>query len=78
MDDGNEALVVIRNDFENPRHVEKQHQNLRAPPLPFDHFQDLHAFDGIDAQIGFQIEIEIEHLGRISGAIADDMEKLRC
>ena len=31
-------------------------------------------FDGIDAQICFQVEVQIEHLGRVAGLLADRRE----
>ncbi len=33
-------------------------------------------FDGVDAQVGFEVEFEVEHLGRIAGLFGDDGEDL--
>ena len=38
--------------------------------------EDLDAFDRIDPQIRFHVDVETEHVGRVAGALADDLEHL--
>ncbi len=33
-------------------------------------------FDGVDAEVGFEVEFEVEHLGRIAGLFGHDGEDL--
>ena len=33
---------------------------------------DLHAFDGINAQLGFQVLVQTQHVFRVAGAVGDD------
>ncbi len=33
-------------------------------------------FDGVDAEVGFEVEFGVEHLGRIAGLRGDDGEDL--
>ena len=33
-------------------------------------------FDGVDAEVGFQVEVEVEHVGRIPGLRGDDLQHL--
>jgi hypothetical protein len=32
--------------------------------------------DGVDPEIGFEIELQIEHVGRVSGLLGDDGQDL--
>ena len=40
--------------------------------------QDLDALDGINAQIGLHIQIQVQHLRRVARPFAHDLEKLLC
>ena len=35
--------------------------------------EDLGLLDGVDAQVGFQVEVEVEQLGRVAGHLGDDL-----
>ena len=35
-------------------------------------------FDGVDAEVGFEVEFEVEHLGWVAGLCGDELEDLRC
>ncbi len=48
--------------------------DLRLQPLDQLH-DDLDALDGVDRQVGFEIEIQVEHLDGVAGPIADDAEQ---
>ena len=37
---------------------------------------DLDALDGVDAEVGLEIEVEIEHLGRVAGTLAHDTQEV--
>ena len=39
--------------------------------------EDFHALDGVDAEFGFEILVQAEHVGRVTGAFGDDVEQLR-
>src|SRR5262249_24438238 len=39
--------------------------------------QDLDTLDRIDPQVGLEVKVELEHLGRISGPITDDRQQAR-
>ena len=38
--------------------------------------EDLGLLNGVDAQVGFQIEIEVEQFGRVAGHVRDDLHDL--
>ena len=38
--------------------------------------EDLDAFDGIDAQVGFDAGVEVEHVGFVAGAFAGDFDQV--
>ena len=34
-------------------------------------------FDGVDAEVGFEVEVEVEHVGRVAGLLGDEREHVR-
>ena len=38
--------------------------------------EDFGLLNGVDAQVGFQIEIEVEQFGRVAGHVRDDPDDL--
>src|SRR5207302_7164332 len=40
--------------------------------------ENLNALDGVEAQVGFQVQIEAEHLLRIAGPLAHQLLQLVC
>ena len=53
----------------------------RTVRVPLKHFrkvaEDFDAFDGVDAEVGFQVEVEAQRFLRVAGAVADQLEQLR-
>ena len=39
--------------------------------------QDLDLLDGVDPEVGFQVHVHIQHLGRVTGALRDNGEQQR-
>ena len=39
-----------------------------------DRGEDLGLFDGVDAEVGFQVEVDVEQVGRIAGELRDDAD----
>ena len=39
-----------------------------------DRGEDLGLFDGVDAEVGFQVEVDVEQVGRIAGEPGDDAD----
>ena len=37
--------------------------------------EDLDPLDRVDAQVGVELHVEIEHFGRISGLLGDDLDQ---
>ena len=37
-----------------------------------DFAEDFHLFDGVDAEVGFQVEFVFEHVGGVAGLLGDD------
>jgi len=60
------------------REVAELHAVLAGDgPLGADGGKGLGLLDGVDAEVGLEVEIQLQHLGGITGLLGDDPEHLR-
>src|SRR6185369_5826947 len=72
---GTEEGGYFTQGLKRPEMLRPDQRRVREPFL--DGGEDLHALDGVYTEVGVETHVEVEHLDRITGLLADDCE-YRC